>query len=157
MRNSQAGLISALGKYLSGPEHSNSDSSRWQGAWVWKSPGFFPAKRESGGCGVEGRAVSTPLSAIEGDGDFLLYLPTVVVVTACLWPGFSKIHSLEICVLKIICTCLYLLLVSKGQHCFIFIMQIQKDAGRCPLPQGSVCSCCIPLWYRDQFRRGDLP
>lgn len=71
---------------------------------------------------MEGRAVSTPLSSVEGEGDFLLHLPTVVVATACLLPGFSKIHSLEIGVLKIICTYRYLLLVSKGQHCFIFIV-----------------------------------
>lgn len=39
-------------------------------------------------------------------------------------------QSLELCVLIIICMYLYLLLTSKGQHCFIFIMYIWEDKGQ---------------------------
>ena len=124
IKDSQAGLTTALGQCLLSLEHSIWDSSPWQRASVLKKLGFFPARWECG------RAVSIPqvmgpslqFRDTEREVEFLPSLLRIQVVTACLLTGdFQDSQSLGTCVLKIISRHIYLQ-VSRGPSCFLFIV-----------------------------------
>lgn len=124
IKDSQAGLTTALGQYLLSPEHPIWDSPPWQRASVLKKLGFFPARWECG------RAVSVPqvmgphlqFLDTEREVEFLPSLLRIEVAAACLLTGdFQDSQSLEICILKFISRYTFLQ-VSQGPSSFLFIM-----------------------------------
>lgn len=116
----------------SNPEHCNSDSSHWERARVLSS--FLKNWSNLGSSQQSGRVWEAfphspshgPVFSVQWNrkGGGFSFLPSISGSRPSLFVtgDFQDSRSLEIGFLKIISAYIYLLSVSKDQHCFIFIM-----------------------------------